>query len=142
MRPDHGIQKSQRQAMTHSQASDKSHISAYQACDFDKNPGKFPRFSGEPNWIKKWVSKDNFNPVQSELSCRGVDQLNQREISLLRQLQSNEAYDYARGFYFNEFFDSIKVMKPCEQCEKEFLDVHELRDHIIQKHSQSKQPTP
>lgn len=70
--------------------------------------------STNPNWIKKWVSKDNFNPQVSQLSCSGVDQLTQREIDLLRHLHSKEAYDYAKGFYFNEFFDSIKVMRQCE----------------------------
>ena len=46
----------------------------------------------------------------SELSCSGTDMLTQQEIDVLRQLQSAEAHDYARGFYFNEFFESIKVM--------------------------------
>lgn len=117
--------------MTHSQASDQSHLSALESCKLDKGATKFPRFSGEPIWIKKWVSKDNFNPHLSELSCSGVDQLTQKEIDLLRRLQSSEAHDYARGFYFNEFFESIKVMHPCEQCEKEFFEVAHLREHII-----------
>ena len=131
-RPDIGCQKiSQDQAYSYSQASDKSAKSAKDACKFRRNPNQFPRFSTNPNWIKKWVSKDNFNPQSSELSCSGVDMLTQKEIDLLRQLQSNEAYDYSKGFYFNEFFESIKVMKQCEMCDKEFLDNAELREHIL-----------
>ena len=70
----------------------------------------------------------------NEIAYSSLDLLTEKEIEALRLLHSNEAFDYAKGFYFNEFFDSIKVMKQCEQCDKEFLDLAELRDHILQYH--------
>jgi len=60
--------------------------------------------------------------------------LTKKEIEVLRALQSSEAVDYSRGFYYNEFFESISVNYTCEQCDREMFDLMSLRKHIVEVH--------
>jgi len=52
----------------------------------------------------------------------------------LRKLHSTEAIDYSKGFYQNEFLDSISSIYVCDKSKKEFLDLTELRKHVVTKH--------
>ena len=56
-----------------SQKSDSSMISALEACDFNTMPAKFPRISNDPIWIKKWVSRNNFSSLHSDLCVSATD---------------------------------------------------------------------
>lgn len=107
----------------------------------------------DPVWIKKWVTPDAFatlgpgstsalsGTLPADISCSGTDQLTRTELNILRLLQSPEAQDYAAGFYYNEYFESISVNYTCEMCDREMFDLGSLRRHMLARHSDVKAKT-
>ena len=126
--------RKQRAPAINSQQSDNSVLEELDRCGSKIDPQKFMRISNDPVWIKRWVSKDNFNPKKTDISCSATDQLTQDELTLLRRLQSQEVSEYGRGFYQSDFFDAIMINYNCQHCGKDMHDLPSLRTHIAQKH--------
>ena len=95
-------------------------------------------------WIKKWVyGSSEANDQRTELllgngSASGL--LTSDQILLLRNLQGTEEKAYSDNFYRFQYLDKLLLdynIYQCDvaTCEKIFVDVAQLRKHVMEKHA-------
>ena len=108
---------------------------------FEQPPGEDHKAIAHPTWYPRWCTKDliqNQAGKNCTLPVSSIDFLNERELAVLRKLHSTEVVDYSTDFYQNDYFDSISAIYTCDQCNKDFFELVNLRKHVATKHFQNR----